>query len=324
MNESALVPYEAGLPLPDEVSLKRELTAVARFQAIVRVELKDGHDYGVIPGAGNKPTLLKPGAEKIAKLLGLADEYEVEKTEDWEKGFFRYLVRCRLTKFGTGAIVSMGLGECNSMESKYRWRWVFSDSLPSGVDKTKLVTRKVKNGGTQYRLENEDIYSQVNTLLKMAKKRALVDAALSAGRLSDLFTQDIEELKENGVLEGEGGTVEETPAQTEHYCAEHKTAFFKRGNMKGFAHPIEGTKEWHNEPAESTSPPKAPEAQPSAGKHDAKWLVAQLDQEGITQEEAKKILGMTLGNWLASGKTLDDAWEQISFVKLGAQEEAKP
>ena len=29
-----------------------------------------------IPGT-NKPTLLKPGAEKIAKLLGLADSYEI-------------------------------------------------------------------------------------------------------------------------------------------------------------------------------------------------------------------------------------------------------
>ena len=42
--------------------------------------------------------------------------------------------------------------------------------------------------------ENEDIYFQVNTILKMAKKRAMVDAALSAGRLSDVFTQDMEDL----------------------------------------------------------------------------------------------------------------------------------
>ena len=47
-----------------------------------------------------------------------------------------------------------------------------------------------------YRLDNEDIYSQVNTILKMAKKRALVDAALSAGRLSQVFTQDIEDMHE--------------------------------------------------------------------------------------------------------------------------------
>jgi hypothetical protein len=66
------------------------------------------------------------------------------------------------------------------------------------MDKSKLVSqeRHSKTGGhwTAYRLDNEDIYSQVNTILKMAKKRALVDAALSAGRLSDVFTQDIEDM----------------------------------------------------------------------------------------------------------------------------------
>ncbi len=39
-----------------------------------------------------------------------------------------------------------------------------------------------------------DSYSLINTLLKMAKKRALVDAVLSATRSSGLFTQDIEEM----------------------------------------------------------------------------------------------------------------------------------
>ena len=37
-------------------------------------------------------------------------------------------------------------------------------------------------------------YTLVNTILKMAKKRALVDATLSAGRLSNIFTQDIEDM----------------------------------------------------------------------------------------------------------------------------------
>lgn len=33
----------------------------------------------------------------------------------------------------------------------------------------------------------------------------------------------------------------------EHWCSVHKTKFFKKGNMKGYAHPIEGTKDWCNE-----------------------------------------------------------------------------
>jgi len=47
---------------------------------------------------------------------------------------------------------------------------------------------------TLYRIPNDDPFSIVNTIEKMAKKRAMVDAALSVGRLSELFTQDLEDL----------------------------------------------------------------------------------------------------------------------------------
>lgn len=186
------------LILPDRGTLQRKLAAVRDFQTLVKSQMIHGHDYGQIPGT-DKPTLLKPGAEKIAKLLELADTYETtEQTLDWDRPFFHFLIRCRLVVMGTTTVVSEGLGECNSYEGKYRYRWVFDSGLPAGLDKATLKTRTInlKRGGTakQYQVENEDIFSQVNTLLKMAKKRALVDAALSAGRLSDIFTQDMEDL----------------------------------------------------------------------------------------------------------------------------------
>jgi len=188
----------AALVLPDRATLQRKLAAVRDFQSLVKSQMIQGHDYGVIPGT-DKPTLLKPGAEKIAKLLELADTYEViEQTVDWDRPFFHFVVRCRLVTMGGGIVVSEGMGECNSYESKYRFRWVFDSGLPAGLDKTLMKTKmlNLKRGGQakQYQVENEDIFSQVNTLLKMAKKRALVDASLSAGRLSDVFTQDMEDL----------------------------------------------------------------------------------------------------------------------------------
>src|SRR5690606_28333663 len=39
-------------------------------------------------------------------------------------------------------------------------------------------------------------WSLCNTVLKMAKKRALIDATLSATRSSGIFTQDVEDLRE--------------------------------------------------------------------------------------------------------------------------------
>ncbi len=188
------------MTLPDKESITAGIKAVNEFQQVVHQLLIEGADWGIIPGT-QKPTLLKPGAEKIAKLLKLADEYElVDRQEDWQKGFFRYLIRANLNHIGTGVTVSQGLGECNSMESKYRYRWVSEDNIPEGLDKNQLTVKwtKRKDGGKfpTYRVDNEDIYSQVNTILKMAKKRALVDAALSAGRLSNVFTQDLEDIPE--------------------------------------------------------------------------------------------------------------------------------
>ena len=198
---TALTEHNMGasaLMLPDPAQFQRDLRAIRQFQAIAKAELIQGHDYGVIPGTP-RPTLLKPGAEKISKILGLADSYEIiERQEDWDKPFFRYLIRCRLTHAMTGVEISQGLGECNSYESRYRYRWLTRDKLPTDVNSDDLPKqmRRSKTGGqfAVYRLDNDDIYSQVNTLIKMSKKRALVDAALSAGRLSDVFTQDIEEL----------------------------------------------------------------------------------------------------------------------------------
>ena len=45
----------------------------------------------------------------------------------------------------------------------------------------------------------------------------------------------------------------------EHWCKEHKMAFFKKGKMKGFAHPIcdedgEPTGEWCNKPKPENAP----------------------------------------------------------------------
>ena len=245
------------LTLPDKDVIISGIKAVNEFQQIVHQQLIEGNDWGIIPGT-SKPTLLKPGAEKIAKLLGLSDQYEiVDRQEDWNKPFFRYLIKCKLIHVATQSLISEGLGECNSMESRYRWRWVSERDLPPGTDKTKLVAqeRHATSGGhwIVFRFENDDIYSQVNTILKMAKKRALVDAALSAGRLSNVFTQDIEDM---GAIEAEPGEklVEPQVDKTSHWCAQHSTPFFKKGKMKNYAHPIEGTNSWCSE---ANKPPKS-------------------------------------------------------------------
>ena len=43
---------------------------------------------------------------------------------------------------------------------------------------------------------NQDPYTLANTCLKMAKKRAQIDATLTLASLSEIFTQDIEDMQE--------------------------------------------------------------------------------------------------------------------------------
>ena len=201
--------------LPDAEELKHQIEAINRFQGLVHQFMVEGQDYGVIPGT-SKPSLLKPGAEKITKLLGLADTYALMDTvEDWERGLFRYLVKCSLRH--NGEVISEGMGECNSLEAKYRWREARKRCPECGAES--IIKGKEQYGGgwlcftkkggcgakwadgdeviesqATGQVPNDDIYSLVNTILKMAEKRALVDAALHAGRLSNVFTQDIEDI----------------------------------------------------------------------------------------------------------------------------------
>lgn len=197
--DSNIIPIQqnAVVSLLDSVDLTQVqtlLNKVTQFQAIVQKTLKPEHDFGVIPGTG-KPTLLKPGAEKILMLMGLTSEYDIaERIEDYEKGIFAYTVKCTLLK--NGQKITEGFGSCNSKEDKYRWRMVDEKDLPNGIDKDNLKQKTNKYGQTKYRIENDDTCSLANTILKMAKKRAQIDASLTVGSLSDVFTQDVEDMKQ--------------------------------------------------------------------------------------------------------------------------------
>lgn len=171
---------------------------IATFQAVIQQNLKNGHDYGVIPGT-QKPTLFKPGAEKILMLMGITSEYEVtERIQDYDNGFFAFTVKAVLSR--NGLKITEGLGHANTRESRYTNRWVTESKIPEGMDKNTLQTRekpsKFKEGEfyTEYLVDNSDSFTLANTVLKMAKKRAQVDAVLTVASLSEIFTQDMEDL----------------------------------------------------------------------------------------------------------------------------------
>lgn len=207
-----------GLMRPVE-SPAEVLAAQEAIRDLVETALVEGRDYMRIPGT-DKDTLVKPGAERIQMAFGAYSDFEiVEKEVDhdretrytkerWETvdkptledgggedratidrmkaegtgrfrkdgnawvwqertiiegvsyGVYRYVIRCNLVSRKTGVVIGAGIGVASTMESKY-------------IDRPRDLE---------------------NTIAKMAKKRAQIDAVLSTFGLSEMFTQDLDDM----------------------------------------------------------------------------------------------------------------------------------
>jgi len=168
----------------DIIEYHKEVTS------LIQNALTEEKDYGKIPGCGDKPVLLKPGAERLCLAFGARPRYELvsseidhniensftKKKKVWRNqykgdrsydlveqegksfGAYRYIYKCFIEK--DGKTLGEGEGVCSTFESKY-------------IDRPR---------------------DSENTVCKMAQKRAFVAAVLHSFGLSDRFTQDIEEI----------------------------------------------------------------------------------------------------------------------------------
>lgn len=161
-------------------------------------------DFGIIPGT-QKPSLYQPGADKLCSLYNLAKMIvSKEENKNFDTGHYDATVKVQLVHRGSGVVVGELEGSCSTMESKYRYRWVGDRDVPRGIDKETLFFKEYdgKFGPyKKYRIENDDLYSQWNTVLKMAIKRAYVGCTLASTGLSGLFSQEEDEL--DAWIEGE-------------------------------------------------------------------------------------------------------------------------
>ena len=156
--------------------------------------MKNETHYGTVPGCGDKQVLLKPGAELIMTLFRLGSELKVEEFSD---GFdVRYRVTARGFHIPTGNTVGYGIGEASTSEKKYKWRAAVCHDEFEATPETRRQIAYLKdyNGSVkmieQVRQNPADI---LNTVLKMAKKRAQVDLCLTATACSDIFVQDMDD-----------------------------------------------------------------------------------------------------------------------------------
>lgn len=205
--------------------IKARITAI---QQLMDETLKEDVDYGVIPGMpkGTKPSLWKAGSEQILSMFQIAVDPVVEdlSTEDC----CRYRVTCRLTNAATGDFLGAGIGEASTNETKYKWRRTFVkkefDNTPE--DRRRIKYSQYNENGVwkdkeemQVRQEPADL---ANTILKMAKKRAQIDATLTVTAASSMFEQDLEDLTDETREEfsrqrqpkGKKGQAKATPKET--------------------------------------------------------------------------------------------------------------
>lgn len=187
------------LDLPAEVfraGLDRRKENRAALMEWIRAALVEGVDYGRIhvvskdrcklgkhctnPAHFSKPSLFKPGAEKICGMLGVGVHFPT--LHDYEQAalhgveLHNVIIRCEI-RDAAGHVVADGVG-----------------------------ARSLKQD-----------YGDINKALKMAEKSAHIDATLRMAGLSEVFTQDLEDMthgenlaaqarhKEGDSLGGEAG-----------------------------------------------------------------------------------------------------------------------
>lgn len=214
--EVEVVEAERHLPAvrqPAELEVHELVERGRKIQDAMKDAMRDGEHYGVIPGT-QKPTLLKPGAEKLCQLFLFDPEYDVEQM--WQDEHLTATARCTLWHIPSGNRVASGVGLCSTREKKYAYRNANRKCPACGAEaiiKGKeqygggWVCWKKRDGcGAEYQdgddriegqnagqVQNPDIADTYNTVLKMACKRALIAAVLNGTAASDVFTQDMED-----------------------------------------------------------------------------------------------------------------------------------
>lgn len=153
-------------------------------EQLVKEVLEREIDWGTIPGV-QQPFLWDSGAAKIMAAFNCYPEYKVIDATI-RTPHIRYTVTSQLINRQSHEVVATGIGAASTKEVKHRYRWVEDPEL-EGISRKGLKQRQ----DGKYRIPNPETEDLLNTICKMAAKRADVDAARSlpgvAATLRKLF-----------------------------------------------------------------------------------------------------------------------------------------
>lgn len=172
---------------------------IARVQTLKKEVLKEGVDFGIIPGTP-KPSLYKPGAELVNLMFGVSVDPQIVQEDEQldEVGLAYYRVKVRMEfKTRAGIFLGASYGSASSNEEKYKWRRATGPKeFAATVEGRKRSKFRRGKNNTEYeeqqvRTEVEDIK---NTILQMSMKRSEVSGTKRVHALSGMFGQDLEDL----------------------------------------------------------------------------------------------------------------------------------
>ena len=161
-------------PADFKAGINRRFANRKTFITKINKQLVAGKDYGEIDVKGRLvPTLFKPGAEKIAGLLGVRSRWPTidEQIDRVQAGASCVILKCQLLDV-EDRIVSEGVGA---------------------------------------RLLDQD-QGDINKAFKMAKKSSLIDAVLNCGGLSELYSQDLEDRPPESLQDQASATYSRDPS----------------------------------------------------------------------------------------------------------------
>lgn len=196
----------ATAPRPSLAMVQQVVQDLAVMQRLVTEVLTPQLDWGTIPGVPGR-SLFDPGAQKIFAAFNVyAGERRIISMEDNETRI-SVCVEVPLIARETGKVVATGVGAASTLETKYKYRWI-PDPKSWGLDDFTISSLKTKKdrdgGGVLYRVPNAEHSELLNTIIKIASKRAEVDAAESLPGVATVLRQLFERPGTVGSSVGQG------------------------------------------------------------------------------------------------------------------------
>lgn len=148
---TALKVAEPVIPLPNNTNVPQKANATSvqptqqqALRSFIKANLREGIDYGAIPGVKNN-VLFKPGAAKILKFLKLRPQVQLLHTVfDPEAKAISYTVKVTLVN-EDGVVVTEALGAANTLEPKFAKAGMGSQNLVVSQAVKRATVSAVKN-----------------------------------------------------------------------------------------------------------------------------------------------------------------------------------